>query len=60
LFITIAVIFKVYDSDRNGKVSFKDILEVLKDLSGSYMSDDQREVSPNNHMLLYKIYLLLK
>ncbi|KAH1219536.1 Calcineurin subunit B [Glycine max] len=37
------VIFKVYDSDRNGKVSFKDMLEVLKDLSGSFMSDDQRE-----------------
>ncbi|CAJ2661401.1 unnamed protein product [Trifolium pratense] len=39
----IELIFKVYDSDRNGKVSFKDILEVLKDLSGSYMSDEQRE-----------------
>jgi Ca2+-binding EF-hand superfamily protein len=56
LFITtIAVIFKVYDSDRNGKVSFKDILEVLKDLSGSYMSDEQREVSSNNYMLLYRV-----
>ncbi|KAL5152659.1 Calcineurin subunit B [Glycine soja] len=39
----IELIFKVYDSDRNGKVSFKDMLEVLKDLSGSFMSDDQRE-----------------
>ncbi|BAT91492.1 uncharacterized protein HKW66_Vig0211730 [Vigna angularis] len=39
----IELIFKVFDSDRNGKVSFKDILEVLKDLSGSFMSDDQRE-----------------
>lgn len=38
------VIFKVYDVDYNGKVSFKDILEVLRDLTGSYMSDDQREV----------------
>ncbi|WVY89460.1 hypothetical protein V8G54_034974 [Vigna mungo] len=28
-----------------GKVSFKDILEVLKDLSGSFMFDDQRELS---------------
>ncbi|KAM7254259.1 hypothetical protein ACFE04_031941 [Oxalis oulophora] len=36
-------IFKVYDSDGNGKVSFKDILEVLQDLSGPFMSDEQRE-----------------
>ncbi|KAL6137803.1 hypothetical protein ACLB2K_063092 [Fragaria x ananassa] len=36
-------IFKVYDSDRNGKVSFNDILEVLRDLSGSFLSDQQRE-----------------
>lgn len=50
LFNSIAVIFKVYDSDHNGKVSFKDILEVLKDLSGSFMSDEQREVSPNKYM----------
>ena len=46
LFFFVAVIFKVYDSDRNGKVSFKDMLEVLKDLSGPFMSDEQREVSP--------------
>ncbi|XP_029150489.1 uncharacterized protein [Arachis hypogaea] len=39
----IELIFKVYDSDRNGKVSFNDIVEVLKDLSGSFMSDEQRE-----------------
>lgn len=52
LFISAAVIFKVYDSDRNGKVSFKDMLEVLKDLSGSFMSDEQREVSPYIYMLL--------
>ncbi|XP_054785013.1 uncharacterized protein LOC129291583 [Prosopis cineraria] len=39
----IELIFKVYDSDRNGKVSFKDMLEVLKDLSGPFMSDEQRE-----------------
>lgn len=54
LFNSIAVIFKVYDSDHNGKVSFKDILEVLKDLSGSFMSDEQREVSANKYMLLYR------
>ncbi|OMO54441.1 Calcium-binding EF-hand [Corchorus capsularis] len=39
----VQLIFKVYDSDGNGKVSFNDILEVLRDLSGSFMSDDQRE-----------------
>ncbi|XVF86398.1 hypothetical protein PTKIN_Ptkin18bG0036700 [Pterospermum kingtungense] len=39
----IQLIFKVYDSDGNGKVSFNDILEVLCDLSGSFISDDQRE-----------------
>ncbi|XP_058195840.1 uncharacterized protein LOC131312110 [Rhododendron vialii] len=37
------LIFKVYDSDSNGKVTFNDILEVLRDLTGSFMSDEQRE-----------------
>ncbi|TXG69415.1 hypothetical protein EZV62_004350 [Acer yangbiense] len=39
----VELIFKVYDSDCNGKVSFNDILEVLRDLSGTFMSDEQRE-----------------
>lgn len=39
----VGLIFKVYDSDGNGKVSFNDILKVLQDLSGSFMSDKQRE-----------------
>ncbi|KAK4780248.1 hypothetical protein SAY87_016354 [Trapa incisa] len=39
----IELIFKVYDSDCNGKVSFNDIMKVLRDLSGPFMSDDQRE-----------------
>ncbi|KAI4331190.1 hypothetical protein MLD38_029400 [Melastoma candidum] len=39
----IELIFKVYDSDCNGKVSFNDILEVLRDLSGPFMTDEQRE-----------------
>lgn len=34
----------MYDSDGNGKVSFNDMLEVLRDLSGSFISDVQREV----------------
>lgn len=44
LIISVTVIFKVYDSDSNGKVTFNDILEVLTDLTGSFMSDKQREV----------------
>ncbi|KAI3521207.1 hypothetical protein L1887_10668 [Cichorium endivia] len=39
----IELIFKVYDSDYNGKVTFNDIMEVLRDLSGAFMSDKQRE-----------------
>ena len=38
------VIFKVYDSDSNGKVTFKEIIEVLQDLSGAFISDKQQEV----------------
>ncbi|KAG8379787.1 hypothetical protein BUALT_Bualt07G0125700 [Buddleja alternifolia] len=36
-------IFKVYDSDCNGKVTFNDLIEVLRDLTGSFMSNKQRE-----------------
>jgi len=51
LFCLFAVIFRVYDSDGNGKVTFNDILEVLHDMTGSFMSDKQREV----WMVLYLI-----
>ncbi|CAK9164904.1 unnamed protein product [Ilex paraguariensis] len=34
---------ELYDTDRNGKVTFNDILDVLRDLSGTFMSDKQRE-----------------
>lgn len=37
------LIFKIYDSDGNGKVTFNDILEVLSDMTGSFMSNEQRE-----------------
>ncbi|XP_068336590.1 uncharacterized protein [Pyrus communis] len=37
------VIFRLYDSDCNGKVSFNDVLEVLRDLSGSFLFDEKRE-----------------
>ncbi|KAJ8553573.1 hypothetical protein K7X08_024251 [Anisodus acutangulus] len=39
----IELIFKVYDSDCNGKVTFDNIMEVLRDLTGSFISDKQRE-----------------
>ena len=40
----IEFIFKVYDSDGNGKVTLEDILEVLRDLTGSFISEEQRQV----------------
>lgn len=39
----IELIFKVYDTEGKGKVGFKDLLEVLRDLTGSFMSEKQRE-----------------
>ncbi|XVE71673.1 hypothetical protein DITRI_Ditri10aG0170300 [Diplodiscus trichospermus] len=39
----IEFIFKVYDSDGNGKVTFTDMLEVLHDLTGQFISEQQRE-----------------
>ncbi|TQD88517.1 hypothetical protein C1H46_025937 [Malus baccata] len=40
----IEFIFKVYDSDGNGKVAFSDMLDVLRDLTGQFISEQQREV----------------
>ncbi|XP_022153484.1 calcineurin subunit B-like [Momordica charantia] len=39
----IELMFKVYDVDLHGKVSFNAMIEVLRDLSGPFMSDDQRK-----------------
>uniref|UniRef100_A0A0A9DV95 Calcineurin subunit B n=1 Tax=Arundo donax TaxID=35708 RepID=A0A0A9DV95_ARUDO len=39
----IELIFKVYDIDGKGRVTFKDLLEVLRDLTGPFMSEEQRE-----------------
>ncbi|GER44107.1 calcineurin B subunit [Striga asiatica] len=39
----IEIIFRVYDSDCDGKVEFSDLVEVLHDLTGSFMSEKQRE-----------------
>ncbi|KAE8705935.1 DNA double-strand break repair rad50 ATPase, putative isoform 1 [Hibiscus syriacus] len=37
----IEFIFKVYDSDGNGKVTFNDMLDVLHDLTGQFISEKQ-------------------
>lgn len=42
--ISSPVIFKVYDTDCNGKVAFDDILSILRDLTGSFMTEQQRQV----------------
>ena len=44
-FTCFVFIFKVYDSDGNGKVTFNDMLDVLHDLTGEFISEQQREVS---------------
>lgn len=36
-------IFKVYDADGDGKVTRDDVLEVLHDLSGPFLSEEQRQ-----------------
>lgn len=38
------LIFRVYDSDGDGRVSKSNILSVLSDLSGTFLSDSEREV----------------
>ncbi|KAG6519550.1 hypothetical protein ZIOFF_023044 [Zingiber officinale] len=48
----IEFIFKVYDADGKGRVTFKDLLEVLRDLTGSFMSEEQREVTSNSNRSL--------
>ncbi|ONK81918.1 uncharacterized protein A4U43_C01F34260 [Asparagus officinalis] len=39
----IEFIFKVYDLDCKGKVAFNDMLSVLRDLTGSFMTEQQRQ-----------------
>ncbi|KAI3871712.1 hypothetical protein MKX03_025902 [Papaver bracteatum] len=39
----IEFIFKVYDLDCNGKVTFNDIMDMLRDLTGTYISEQQRQ-----------------
>ncbi|KAK8962148.1 hypothetical protein KSP40_PGU007045 [Platanthera guangdongensis] len=40
----IEFMFKVYDLECNEKVNFKDLMSVLRDLTGSFMTEQQREV----------------
>ncbi|KAJ7955670.1 calcineurin subunit B-like [Quillaja saponaria] len=40
-------IFKVYDTDCNGKVTFSEMLSVLRDLTGQFISEQQREILGN-------------
>lgn len=39
----IEFIFKVYDLDCNGKVTFNDMLDILRHLTGQYISEQQRQ-----------------
>lgn len=43
-----SVIFKVYDTDGNGKVTFHEMLDILRDLTGQFISEQQREVAIHN------------
>jgi len=36
-------IFNVYDTDGDGKVNSSDMLQVLRDLSGNFLTDEQRQ-----------------
>uniref|UniRef100_A0A0E0EM25 EF-hand domain-containing protein n=1 Tax=Oryza meridionalis TaxID=40149 RepID=A0A0E0EM25_9ORYZ len=38
----------VYDTDCNGKVAFDDILSILRDLTGSFMTEQQRQILDNS------------
>ncbi|GBG75026.1 hypothetical protein CBR_g19540 [Chara braunii] len=37
------VIFKVYDKNGDGKVTRDEVLSILRDLSGSFLTDEQRQ-----------------
>ncbi|EPS69368.1 hypothetical protein M569_05396 [Genlisea aurea] len=36
-------IFKIYDCDGNGKVSFNEMVDIMRDLTGHFISEEQRE-----------------
>ncbi|RZC79666.1 hypothetical protein C5167_042242 [Papaver somniferum] len=39
----IEFIFKIYDLNCNGQVTFNDIMNMLRDLTGTYISEQQRQ-----------------
>eukprot|EP00244_Chara_vulgaris_P009841 TRINITY_DN430_c0_g1_i1.p1 TRINITY_DN430_c0_g1~~TRINITY_DN430_c0_g1_i1.p1 ORF type:complete len:124 (+),score=33.98 TRINITY_DN430_c0_g1_i1:172-543(+) len=39
----IKFIFKVYDKNGDGKVTRDEVLSILRDLSGSFLTDEQRQ-----------------
>lgn len=43
----------MYDTDGNGKVTSSDMLQVLRDLSGNFLTDEQRQVRRSETLLLY-------
>lgn len=53
------VIFKVYDLDGNGKVAFNDMLDVLRDLTGQFISEQQREVSISKNLAFFSSFISL-
>jgi len=54
------VIFRVYDTDCNGKVAFDDILSILRDLTGSFMTEQQRQVCALDFWCLLVYHTLQK
>ena len=52
LLLKSAVIFKVYDSDGDGEVTSGDVLEVLHDMSGPYLSEEQRQVIETSKFII--------
>jgi hypothetical protein len=43
----------VYDADGNGKKRSSDLLQVLQDLSGTFLADEHRQVSPSGMPLIF-------
>lgn len=44
--------FRVYNIDGNGKVRSSGMLQVLRDLSGNFLTDEQRQVRGSNTLLV--------
>lgn len=59
MIICFVVIFKVYDTDCNGKVTVSDMLNILRDLTGQFISEQQREVGYFKKLLYLLCSLML-